>query len=112
MISSLGLLNHAQMTFPTSPTVPSVKTAKSLSDFEGEYRDLLNQSETGPEGRNIGRNCVPSASCVYRASEKFRVTPSFHTDHPSCQVLVMKPYATVSGKFFFNDTAITGRAVS
>ena len=66
VISSLGLLNHAQMTFPTSPTVPSVKTAKSLSDFEGEYRDLLNQSETGPEGRNIGRNDVPGASCVYR----------------------------------------------
>ena len=98
--SSLGLLNHVQMSVPTSPTVPPVETGKSLSDFEGEYRDLLNQSETGPEERNIGRNGVPSASCVYRASEKLRVTPSFHTDLPSCHVSVMRPYATVSGKNF------------
>jgi len=90
-VSSLGVLHHAQLVLPA---VTPVKTAKSLSDFESEYRDMLRQSETGAEGRSIGRNCVPSASCVHRASEKLRVTPAFHTDHPSCQVSAMKPMAS------------------
>jgi len=89
-VSSLGVLHHAQLVLPA---VTPVKTAKSLSDFESEYRDILRQSETGAERRSIGRNCVPSASCVHRASEKLRVTPAFHTDHPSCQVSAMKPMA-------------------
>ena len=63
-VSSLGVFHHAQL---ASPAVTPVKTVKSLSDFEGEYRDQLRQSETGAEGRSIGRNPVPNASCMFRA---------------------------------------------
>jgi hypothetical protein len=99
-VSSLGVLHHVQLVLPA---VTPVKTVKSLSDdFESEYRDMLRQSETGADRRSIGRNYVPSASCVHRASENLRVTPVFHTDHPSCQVSVMKPYDTVSGQKIYD----------
>ena len=38
VVSSLGVLHHAQLAVP--PVTP-VKTVKSLSDFESEYRDSL-----------------------------------------------------------------------
>jgi hypothetical protein len=108
-VSSLGVFHHAQM---ASPAVTPVKTVKSLSDFEGEYRDQLRQSETGAEGRSIGRNSVPSASCMFRAFEKLRATPAFHTDHPSCQVSAMKPYANVSGQKIYDLARESGLVIS
>ena len=38
VVSSLGVLHHAQLALPA---VTPVKTVKSLSDFESEYRDSL-----------------------------------------------------------------------
>jgi hypothetical protein len=108
-VSSLGVFHHAQL---ASPAVTPVKTVKSLSDFEGEYRDQLRQSETGAEGRSIGRNSVPSASCMLRAFEKLRATPAFHTDHPSCQVSAMKPYANVSGQKIYDLARESGLVIS
>jgi hypothetical protein len=108
-VSSLGVFHHAQL---ATPAVTPVKTVKSLSDFEGEYRDQLRQSETGAEGRSIGRNSVPSASCMFRAFEKLRATPAFHTDHPSCQVSAMKPYANVSGQKIYDLARESGLVIS
>ena len=108
-VSSLGVLHHAQLVLPA---VTPVKTAKPLSDFESEYRDMLRQSETGAERRSIGRNCVSSASCVHRDSEKLRVTPAIHTDYPSCQVSATKPYVTVSGQKIYDLAKESGLVIS
>lgn len=109
VVSSLGVLHHAQLALPA---VTPVKTVKSLSDFESEYRDMLRQSETGAERRSIGRNCVSSASCVHRDSEKLRVTPAIHTDYPSCQVSATKPYVTVSGQKIYDLARESGLVIS
>ena len=109
VVSSLGVLHHAQLALPA---VTPVKTVKSLSDFESESRDMLRQSETGAERRSIGRNCVSSASCVRRHSEKLRVTPAIHTDYPSCQVSATKPYVTVSGQKIYDLVRESGLVIS
>ena len=112
-----------QSLYKQSDDMLPVLTATRFRDAFDEFLDLclrsmpsvaavLRQIETGAEGRSIGRNCVPSASCMYRASVKWRATAAFHRDNPSCQVSAMKPYATVSGQKICDPARESGLVIS